>query len=97
MGEPTRFTDYTFEIFEGLPPEGESSFFVGFAADWEPFLLRWGKAANQWLGAGFQQIPKKDAFMFRALWGDEAKGTIKRYARLPVVLKEPEGKGGDDG
>lgn len=96
MDEPTHFTDYTFEIFEGLPPEGESSFFVGFAADWEPFLLRWGKAANQWLGAGFQQIPEKDAFMFRALWGDEAKARIKRYARLPVVLVPAE-ENPDDG
>jgi hypothetical protein len=82
---PTHFTNYTFDIHEGLPPEGEPGFFVGFDADWTPYLLKWSVEREFLCAAGFQSI-ETGGLMFRAITGEEIGGVVKRYAALPAVL-----------
>jgi hypothetical protein len=88
---PNFFTSYTFDIHEGLPPEGEPGFFVGFADDWTPYLLKWSVEREFLCAAGFQDFENVDGFMLRAIncramTGEEIRKVVKRYAALPAVL-----------
>lgn len=68
----------------GLPPDAAPGRFVGFDADGDPFVLRWGfGAGGGWYGIGFEAVPYSHKFSPIALFGDDLAARIKSHVEIP--------------
>jgi hypothetical protein len=79
MGTPDFITNYTFQLRDGLPPDGEKgTTFLGFDANYRPHLLRWD--GRGWVAAFFGPNGHPTASLI-------VEGAENTFAPMPVIVR----------
>lgn len=74
---------YKFELTPGLPPDGESGWFIGFEDNcWRPHLLKWSNDRSCWVACTITMGPSPEVRVTSILF---TVGLIAYWAPLPLV------------
>lgn len=79
-------TTWTYTEFDGLPPDAEPGYFVGFDADRQPYILKWRAETERHSPACWFAISLDDTALGGAepILHENNVGKITRWARLPL-------------
>jgi hypothetical protein len=81
-------TEWTYKEFDGLPPNGESGYFLGYDADLQPYILKWNtRTGGFWMAATLDDATAGDwggAEPIAHALGPDHRVQIKKWAALPV-------------
>lgn len=70
---------------DGVPPNGEQGYFLGYDADRQPYLLMWSsRGGGAWMAVSFDKTPDGGMPVTHILEQSDSRVTITRWAALPL-------------